>query len=109
MYNSRNNTYVATEETYRSRAEIKEEIRCIHERICEVNESLNIRELISDALDEAGDGDIVKKAERVTELLKYAEESLSELRFLNERLSDLKAELISSVSMCNSYERGEML
>ena len=98
----------ASIEKYRSKAAIKDEMRCIHERICELNESLNIRELISDALDEVEEGDVVKKAERITELLKYAEESLEELRSLNERLCDLKSELVSSVNMCNSYERGEM-
>ena len=93
---------------YRSRAEIKEDIRLISERIAEVNDSLNVRELISDIFNEENSADLFKRAESVTELLKYAEEALLELRDLNERLDELKAELLSSVDMCLSYERGEM-
>ncbi|MBE6536828.1 MAG: hypothetical protein E7673_02625 [Ruminococcaceae bacterium] len=94
---------------YRSQTEIKEDIRYISERISEVNEALNIRELLSDIFNEESPADAVKRAETVTELLKYAEEALSELRDLNERLDELKAELISSVDMCFGYERGDRL
>ena len=103
-----NNLYSDGSRIYRSRAEIKEDIKYISERICEVNESLNIRELISNVFNEEGGYDILKRAESVTELLKYAEEALSELRSLNERLDELKAELLSSAEMCYSYERGEI-
>ena len=51
---------------------------------------------------------MIKKAESITELLKYAEEALSELRGLNDQLDELKAELLSSVDMCACYERGGM-
>ena len=93
---------------YRSRAEIKEDIRLISDRIAEVNDALNVRELISDIFNEESSVDMIKKAESITELLKYAEEALSELKELNERLDELKAELLSSVDMCVCYERGEM-
>ena len=96
-------------EAYRSRAEIKEDIRLISERIAEVNDALNVRELISDIFNEESSVDMIKKAESITELLKYAEEALAELRELNEILDDLKAELLSSVGMCMSYERGDSL
>lgn len=94
---------------YRSREEIKEDIKYISERIFEINEMLNIRELISDVFDEENGKDIVEKAENVTELLKYAEEALSELKSLTERLDELKSELIISTDMCISYERGDLL
>ena len=93
---------------YRSRAEIKEDIRLISERIAAVNDSLNVRELISDIFNEENSADMIKKAESITELLKYAEEALSELRELNDQLDELKAELLSSVDMCACYERGGM-
>lgn len=94
---------------YRSRARIKEDIRLITERISEVNEALNVRELISDIFNEETPNDMIKKAQSITELLKYAEEALAELRELNEMLDELKAELLSSVDMCVCYERGDML
>ena len=102
------NVYLDGSRMYRSRAEIKEDIKYISERISEVNESLNIRELISNVFNEDGGYDIVKRAESVTEILKYAEEALVELRSLNERLDELKAELLSSAEICSSYERGEI-
>ena len=93
---------------YRSSSEVREDIRYISERIAEVNEMLNIRELISDIFDEEKEYDTIKKAEAITELLKYAEEALCELRLLNERLDELKCELISSTGMCECYERGDI-
>ena len=92
-------------EVYRSRSDIKEDIRCISSRIAEVKESLNIRELIADIFNEE-DYDVIKRAEAVTELLKYAEEALEELKALNDVLDELKAELITSTERCSSYERG---
>ena len=80
----------------------------IYERIAEVNDSLNVRELLSDIFNEENSADLLKRAESVTELLKYAEEALTELRVLNERLDELKAELLSSVDMCVCYERGDI-
>ena len=94
---------------YRSRADIKEDIRLISERIAEVNDALNVRELISDIFNEESSVDMIKRAESITELLKCAEEALCELKELNEMLDDLKAELLSSVDMCMSYERGNGL
>ena len=93
---------------YRSRSEIREDIKYISERIAEVNEMLNIRELLSDVFSEKNCADALKKAEAVTELLKYAEEALDELRSLNERLDELKSELIMSTHMGVRYERGDM-
>lgn len=101
-----NGTYRTGTVGCRSRAEIKEDIRCISERIAEVNAELNIRELISDVFDTES-FDIIKRAQSITELLKYAEEALSELRSLNEQLEELRCELISSTDMCMSYERGD--
>lgn len=94
---------------YRSRSEIKEDIRLITERISEVNEALNVRELISDIFNEETPADMIKRAQSITELLKYAEEALAELCELNAILDELKAELLSSVDMCVCYERGDML
>lgn len=94
---------------YRSRSEIKEDIRYICARIAEVNEMLNIRELIYDIFNEEKGYQDMKKAEAITELLKYAEEALAELKELNERLDELKSELISSTDMCESYEGGDVI
>ena len=94
-------------EVYRSRSEIKEDIRSISSRIAEVKEALNIRELIADIFNEE-DYDVIKRAEAVCELLKYAEEALEELKELNEVLDELRAELISSTDRCSMYERGDM-
>ena len=90
--------------TYRSRSEIKEDIRYVCSRISEINEMLNIRELISDVFNEEMDYGTIKKAEAITELLKYAQEALAELVELNERLDELKAELISSTDRYISCE-----
>ena len=109
MYRMCNGSSGVGPDDYRSRYEIKEDIRCVSERISEINETLNIREFISDIFDEESCEDVVKKAENVTELLKYAEEALMELRSLSERLDELRAELIWSADMCLSYERGDGL
>ena len=93
-------------EIYRSRSEIKDDIRRISRRIVQVKEMLNIREIIADIFNEE-DYDVIKRAEAVMELLKYAEEALEELKGLNEVLDELKAELISSTDMCSSYESGD--
>lgn len=94
-------------EVYRSRSDIRNDIRCISERIAEVKETLNIRELIADIFNEQ-DYDVIKRAEAVCELLKYAEEALEELKELSDVLDELKAELITSSDRCSSYERGDM-
>lgn len=96
-------------EIYRSRSEISEDIKCIKARIAEVNERLNIRELLSEVFNAEKEYDLIKKTETVTELLKYAEEALYELKELNERLDELKCELLSSADMCANYERGDIL
>lgn len=93
---------------YRSRAEIKEDIKAISERIAEVNEMLNIRELISDIFNEENHSDIIKRAENITELLRYAEQALEELRNLTERLDELKAELLADGSTCAFYVGGDI-
>ncbi len=108
MYKQYSGTRGIGPNVYRSRDEIKEDIRYVYERISEINEMLNIRELISEVFNQESSVDIIKKAENVTELLKYAEEALTELKSLTERLDELKAELHASADMCIMYERGDV-
>lgn len=94
---------------YRSQIEVADDIKRIKARISEVNEMLSIRELLSEALSVDEECDVIKRAEMLTEVLKYAEEALFELKSLNERLDELKCELLTCVNACESYGMGEEL
>ncbi len=82
---------------YRSPDTIKQDIRKISARIAEVNEMLNVREMLSEYLNE---GKVFDKesAAALNELLEFAKEALDELIELNSALDDLKRELIESIS-----------
>ena len=82
---------------YRTPDAIKEDIRKISARIAEVNEMLNVRELLSEYLDD-GSFD-AKRAIALNELLEFAKEALDELIELNSTLDGLKSELITSISV----------
>lgn len=83
---------------YRSPDTIKEDIRKISARICEVNEMLNVREMLSEYMNEGKDFG-KEEAVALNELLEFAKEALDELIELNSTLDDLKRELIESISV----------
>ncbi len=79
---------------YRSPEEIRQDILGISKRISEVNEELNIRELLSVAVEECCEENIAKRAEALSELLQFSLEALSELSELNDTLETLKEEYV---------------
>ena len=83
---------------YRDPEDIKEDIRVISERITEINDMLNVRELLSGIFDEDKVKSVSKRAEDIVELLQYASEALEELRSLSAVLDELKLELIDSMN-----------
>ena len=83
---------------YRSPSEIKRDIEEVAERISEINEMLNIRSLISDVISEQSDTEPKRSAEAVSELVEFADEALYEMRELSELLSELREELMDTLS-----------
>ena len=84
---------------YRTPEAIKRDIRTVVGRIGEINELLNIRELVSEAM--ANDARIVRYAEALDELTGFADEALEELRGLSETLDRLKEEFITTIQSIN--------
>ena len=89
--------------SYRDPEHIKSDIREISERIAYVNESLNVRELLLEFLEEDKEGNLVERAEALTELLKYATEALDELKNLSDTLDSLKAELSDAMQNIRAF------
>ncbi len=78
---------------YRTPSEVKKEILEISRRISEVNERLNIREIISSS--ENCEKPFSKEMyDRLSELLTFALDTLSELRELEDTLDKLKEEYL---------------
>ena len=99
MYRSYDDVNGMPPRIYRSSEEIKRDIRGVSERISEINEMLNIRELLSEFVFEQSDLSTPKLQDKLSELLSYALEALDELRELSNTLDELKAELIESVNL----------
>ena len=83
---------------YRNPESIRRDIGEISERITEVNEMLNIRELLADFIGEDSEREVMKRAEELSELLTFASETLDELMELNSSLEELKRELIGTIA-----------
>ena len=97
MYCALNENSVFAPRLYRTPDEIKEEIGGIKDRIEEVNERLNIRELMDSIL--SGDEVGADECSEVSALLESALEALDELRELNNILDELKAELVEVIRL----------
>lgn len=78
---------------YRNPEEIKRDIRVVKERMEQINDMLNIRELLSEAFEGADEQSLPRRAEQIRELLKYADDTLQELSELSKTLDELRAEL----------------
>ena len=68
------------------------------ERLNAINDMLNVRSLISEVISEQSEDDPKRSAEAVNELIEYADEALREMKELNEILSELRCELLDTVS-----------
>ena len=97
MYCALNENSVFAPRVYRTPDEIKEEIGGIKDRIEEVNDRLNIRELMDGLLsaDTVGADECLE----MSALLESAIEALDELRELNSTLDELKAELLEVIRL----------
>jgi uncharacterized Fe-S cluster-containing MiaB family protein len=95
MYCALNENSVFAPRIYRTPNEIRKEIWDIKERIEEVNERLNIRELMDNIL--SGEEVGAEECSEVSALLESALEALDELRELNGMLDELKAELLEVI------------
>ena len=83
---------------YRSPNEIKNDIEEVVERLSLINDMLNIRSLISEVISDQSEDDPKRSAEALNELIEYADEALYEMKELNEVLSELRSELLETVS-----------
>jgi hypothetical protein len=95
LYCALNENSVFSPSIYRTPEEIKADIRDIKERIEEVNERLNIRELMDSFLSSDNVG--VDECLEMSALLESAIEALDELRDLNYALDELKEELLEVI------------
>ena len=84
---------------YRTPTEIEEDIRQVREKISSINESINARELICEAMLCDCEDELPEAAERLSEVLMAALEALDELRALGKKLDELKAELLEVIYM----------
>ena len=80
-------------------SEIKRDIEEVTERISEINEMLNIRNIISEVIIEQSEEEPMRSASAVSELLEYADCALLEMRELGETLEELRAELFDTVKL----------
>ena len=99
MYRTYDETNGIPPRLYRHPEEIKTDIKEISQRISEINEMLNIRELLADFLLDDGVENLRSSSGKLSELLTYALEALDELKALNETLEELKDELVESVAI----------
>ena len=95
MYRALNENSVFSPSIYRTPEEIKAQINDIKDRIEEVNDRLNIRELMDGLLsaDTVGADECLE----MSALLESAIEALDELRELNSMLDQLRAELLEVI------------
>ena len=82
---------------YRSPAQIAGDIRSVSERIAEINQLLNVRNILAEVITAESEGDSLRKIEAVNELLDFAGEALLEMRELEETLDGLKRELCEAL------------
>ena len=82
---------------YRTPCEITRDIRAVSERISEINELLNIRNLLAEVITAESEGDVHRKIEAIDELIDFANEALSEMRELEASLDSLKEELTEAL------------
>ena len=97
MYRALNENSVFSPSIYRTPEEIKAQINDIKDRIEEVNDRLNIRELMDGLL--SGDTVGADECLEMSALLESAIEALDELRELNSTLDELKAELLEVIRL----------
>ena len=83
---------------YRSPAQIREDMLDICARISRANEMMNVRNIISEIVISAEDGEIRRQIDAVSELLLSAEKMLSELSDFENSLDMLSEELRESVA-----------
>ena len=82
---------------YRSPERIREDILEIKSRIESVDSMLNIRDVLTEAINEYADGDPERWIPALAEIVAEAEESLRRLKALKESLGVLSEELEDTV------------
>lgn len=83
--------------SYRTPSQIVVDIRAISERIAEINDLLNVRKILAEAISEESGEDIERKIESVSELVDFAGEALLEMQELEQTLDGLKKELVDAM------------
>ncbi len=99
MYNSFDYINGQPPRLYRTPNEIKNDIAEIAERIAEINEMLNVRNIISEIISEQSEDDARRRAMAVEELADFAAEVLVEMEELEESLASLRDELSESIGL----------
>lgn len=78
---------------YRSLSEIRRDIESVSDMIADINDMLNIRDMLMQALNEEALSSPSEWLPEILELTEGAREGLRELELLNETLEELKEEL----------------
>ena len=82
---------------YRTPGQISGDIRAVSERIAEINELLNVRNILAEVITAESEGNSLRKIEAINELLDFASEALEEMKELEETLGGLKKELCEAL------------
>ena len=82
---------------YRSPSAIREDISEIRKRIASVNSMLNIRNILTEAIDKYSEGDPDTWIPVLREIVEDAEDSLGRLKALRDSLDVLREELEDTV------------
>ena len=83
---------------YRVPEEICIDVRRVIERLREINDAVNVRNLIAEVISAQSGGDGERRAQALNELFESAAEALSEMSSLEEALDDLRAELYDAMA-----------
>lgn len=84
---------------YRTPEQIKADITDIAERINEIYEMINIRNIISEVISESCEEDLLSRIKAVNELLESAENALFDMKMMEKDIDMLREELFDAVSI----------